>query len=157
MTQLKFYNCHVKRSEIWLVLSTPGQRKSTVWTRLSCQAVFLINSQATRLPTENPCGNVRQHSGGLLHTSAGCECGRCWPYMEVLASKWLQLSPISIHISNSGPRVIGQATIWLARSNNSVVSRKAPECCLTLPDRFSIGFSGWSRDKATTDADSPSS
>ena len=35
MTQVKFYNCHVKRSEIWFVLPTPG--KSTVWTWISCQ------------------------------------------------------------------------------------------------------------------------
>jgi len=27
--QVKFYNYHVKRSEIWLVLPTAGQRKST--------------------------------------------------------------------------------------------------------------------------------
>jgi len=26
MTQLKFYDCHVKHSEIWLVLPTPGSR-----------------------------------------------------------------------------------------------------------------------------------
>ena len=26
MTQLKFYNCHMKQSEIWLVLPTPGSR-----------------------------------------------------------------------------------------------------------------------------------
>ena len=47
--------------------------------------------------------------------------------MEVLASKWLQLSLISIH-------------------TDFVVSREAPECCLTLPDEFSVGFSSWSRD-----------
>ena len=31
-----------------------------------------------------------------------------------------------------------------------VVSRKAPESCLTLPDGFSVGFSGWSRDYYVT-------
>jgi len=41
MTQMKFHNYHVKRSEIWLVLPTAEQRKSTVWTQISCQAVFL--------------------------------------------------------------------------------------------------------------------
>ena len=35
---VKFYNCHIKRSEIWLILRTPEQWKSTVWTRVSCQA-----------------------------------------------------------------------------------------------------------------------
>ena len=40
---LKFHNCHVKRSEIWLVLPTPEQWKSTVWTRISCQAIFPTN------------------------------------------------------------------------------------------------------------------
>ena len=40
---LKFYNCHVKRSESWLVLPTPEQWKSTVWTRISCQAVSPTN------------------------------------------------------------------------------------------------------------------
>ena len=45
MTQMQFHNCHVKHSEIWLVLPTPGQRKSTVRTRMSCQAVFLINER----------------------------------------------------------------------------------------------------------------
>ena len=68
-----------------------------------------------------------EHELGLLHTSVGFERGRRWPYMEVLASKWLQLSLISIH-------------------TDFVVSREAPECCLTLPDEFSVGFSSWSRD-----------
>jgi len=45
MTQLKFHNYHVKCSEIWLVLPTQEQRKSTVWNRISCQAVLLINEQ----------------------------------------------------------------------------------------------------------------
>ena len=48
-TQLKFYNCHVKRSEIWLVLPTPEQRKSTVWTWISCQDISPTNGQGTRL------------------------------------------------------------------------------------------------------------
>ena len=48
--QLKFYDCHVKRSEIWLVLPTPGQWKSTVWTQVNCQAVFfLMNGLGMRL------------------------------------------------------------------------------------------------------------
>ena len=43
-TTLKYYNCHVKHSESWLVLPTPKQWKSTVWTRISCQAVSPTNS-----------------------------------------------------------------------------------------------------------------
>ena len=42
MTQLKFYNYHVKHSEIWLVLLNAGQWKSTVW---SCQAFFSFNKR----------------------------------------------------------------------------------------------------------------
>ena len=59
--------------------------------------------------------------------------------------------------------VIGHATIWLARSNNSVVSRKAPESSPKLPDGLSVGISGWSRDdgaetkfeKGASDRNSP--
>ena len=47
---------------------------------------------------------------GLLHTSAGFECGRCWPYMDVLTSTWLQLSPISIPTSASVP--VGRPSNW---------------------------------------------
>ena len=50
MIQLKFYNYHVKRFEIWLVLPTARQQKSTVWTWISCQAFFwLMNSLGKRL------------------------------------------------------------------------------------------------------------
>ena len=95
--------------------------------------------------------------------------------MEVLASKWLQLSPISIHTSATAPMsrlsncIMDMLQFDLACSNNSVVSRKAPESCrpnirtlltcakapescLTLPNGFSGGFSGWSRDYAAMNA-----
>jgi len=42
MTQMKFHEYHVKRSEFWLVMPTPRQPKSTVWTRISCHAFFFI-------------------------------------------------------------------------------------------------------------------
>ena len=47
---------------------------------------------------------------GLLHTSAGFERGRRWPYMDVLTSTWLQLSPISIPTSASAP--VGRPSNW---------------------------------------------
>ena len=47
---------------------------------------------------------------GLLHTSAGFERGRRWPYMDVLTSTWLQLSPISIHTSARAP--VGRCSNW---------------------------------------------
>ena len=40
---------------------------------------------------------------GGFHMSPGFECGRCWPYMEVHTSTWLQLSPISICTSARVP------------------------------------------------------
>ena len=47
---------------------------------------------------------------GLLHTSAGFERGRRWPYMDVFTSTWLQLSPISIPTSASAP--VGRPSNW---------------------------------------------
>ena len=57
---LKFYNCHVKHSEIWLVLPTPEQRKSTVWTQISCQAISPTNGLGTRLTVNEYCSILTQ-------------------------------------------------------------------------------------------------
>ena len=47
-TQLKFYNCHMKRSEIWLVLPIPGQWKLNSG-KLPGVFFKLINGLVTRL------------------------------------------------------------------------------------------------------------
>ena len=47
---------------------------------------------------------------GLLHMSAGFERSRRWPYMNVLTSTWLQLSPISIPTSARAP--VGRLSNW---------------------------------------------
>ena len=61
--RLKFYNCHMKHSKIWLVLPTPGQWKSTVWTWVSCAGCFLLmNGLGTRL--------TAQQLYYILHTSS---------------------------------------------------------------------------------------
>ena len=66
--------------------------------------------------------------------------------MEVLASKWLQLSPISICASAGA--LVDHPSNWTCYNligtfkNTSVVSRKAQESSLILPDGHSTGL-GW--------------
>ena len=74
--------------------------------------------------------------------------------MEVLASTWLQLSPISIHTSASAPVGRLSKLDMLQFDWYIQISRKAPESSKTLPDRFSVGFSGWSRDYSLRDKNS---
>ena len=46
-------------------------------------------------------------------------------------------------------QVTGHATISLVHSNNFVVSRKSPESRPMLPDKLSVGTSGWSQTSLT--------
>ena len=58
-------------------------------------------------------------------------------HLYVHGFNYHQLASTQTLVRNWAARVIGHATIWLARSNNSVVSRKAPESC---PKDFPLVF-----------------
>ena len=80
---------------------------------------------------------------GLFHMSAMASADKFW---SLHGFNYRQLASSQALGHQWAALVIRHATIWLAYSNNSVVSRKAPESSPTLPDEFSAGFSGWSRD-----------
>ena len=87
---------------------------------------------------------------GLLHTSAGFERSWHWPYMDVLTSTWLQLSPISIPTSARAP--VGHPSNWTCCNLiGYMYVWKAPESSPMLPDGHSVGtfISGWSQDYLT--------
>ena len=116
----------------------------------STSATWLAASHLVSCPAGNNLRKIRlvtlRAFLGLLHTSAGFERGHIWTFSPLHGFNYHQLASAQARGRQWAARIIGHTTIWLARSNNSVVSRKAPESSPTLPDRFSVGFSGWSRD-----------
>ena len=96
-------------------------------------------------PAGNPSGNIAHisHFLGFCTRQQGlnrASTDHIWTFWPLHGFNYHQLAPAQVLGLQWAARVIGHATIWLARSNNSVLSRKAPESSPMLPDRLSVVY-----------------